>query len=325
MARILEPKLLNNRLSHYGPCIYFFESDNIIFNKTMVEYLNKLARECPDLGVFKIDWRKYLLFRPCTPLKEIYKVYLYCNKKIQYEKFMPDQKDINEMFIKAIELHNDRIEQKAQNIGSGRKILKLNPNAIDYNDKLKQKTIFSKWARSKIVKHKIIPKFNSLHFETKICEIPTLSKNAVIMSHINSNCQNITSNSTSNLEKNKKSGIKDSSKQPWFCEIGPVDLPSEIFTNDSDLDSNDQIDTKQDSQNYIPQQESNVLRSQSQQYLNSQTIIILKPEYLPCMNMNSQFPKNIQNFKEVLSSEKIFRYKKIAPKPTNIDLFKGNT
>lgn len=318
MAKILEPRSLRRRLSFYGPYIYFYNTDYPAFYKSIVEYINKLAIEYPDLGVFQIDWRKHLSFGQKTCIKEIHKVYLYCNKKKEYEKYFPNKNDINEVFYKAIQLYNDRIEQRAKDISSRETTKKLCPNDIDYKEKLYRRLYKKAWSRNKILKSKIIHKQNYTSCEIKNIIINILPKNTEIVHLDGSKNEENTPYFTKNTETKSNSINQDSSDKPWFYDTGSTDLPSDIFSNDIYNDSHDKNENNHENNNLFPQIESRISRYTSHKIGYIRNHSTSESEGLSCNNLNFESKQSALSSKNVQSSENYSKYKKIAPKPPSI-------
>lgn len=155
MAKILDPSQLNRKINKYGPYIYFYNTDIPNYDKSMVDYMNKMASKYPSLQVFQIDWTQYWDFCVGKPIDAMNKVYLYCkNRKIE-ERIMEDEKVINEIFKKAIHLHNINVENKAKNIGSKAMNISLLRNGQTYTGQLQRRRYINNWHKMKLLETKI--------------------------------------------------------------------------------------------------------------------------------------------------------------------------
>lgn len=231
MAITVDPKNIYRRISHYGPYIFFYNGNCPGFNKSMVEYMNKMASEHPYLCVFQMDWQKYTSYRPDKQIEEIYKVYLYCNNKKEDEKLMPDKKAINEIFGKAIVFHNKKVDIRAKNIGkkAESKIILENDDRLKF--KLHRRMINNKWKRKSILKTKVISKLDPTHPEVESIRNKSLLKYQEIINNFNCKDQ----------ENTIKLTNKNSSITPWFCNTNINDIPSDILSNEGDVESQDQL------------------------------------------------------------------------------------
>lgn len=177
MAKTLDPRDFNRKVSYNSPLIYFYYSDIPSFDRSIFDYMNKLATEYPDLRVFMINWEIHLKYFALKPSEEIYKVYLYFNNKLYDEKFKPDKKEMNEIFKKAIQLFNLYAEIKANNIGTKAMNIKLNGVDDSYERKLKRRLDINERIKRKILETRIVFKHSIDESETMNIKKEILSKN----------------------------------------------------------------------------------------------------------------------------------------------------
>lgn len=298
MAKYLNPKELDRRISRYGPYIYFFNANYPDYNKTMVEYLNKLASEYPALLVFELDWAKYFAFRPETHIHENYKVYLYCNNKKEDEKFMPDKKAMDGIFAKAIHLYNKFIEYKVNKYIIREHTPKFDEKYYSNNRKFNKSLYCKKWKKEKLMKAKIISKFHIENSEN--------TKNKKIENSFkfeNDKPENLIAKSVDLFNDNSQSLENQNSMIiPWFYNTRIEDLPPDVLKNDIQSDSknylndNYSIDSSiQKSYPYIPRPQSphmgnvmnryaspkhNILNLESKNYTLSRNEVISCNKYL---------------------------------------------
>lgn len=229
MVKTLDPRNLLNRMRHFGPYLFFYNTDIYSSNDKMIEYINKLSSEYPKLSVFQLDWKLFKKIYPMTPPEETDKIFLYSKSKIIDEKFKHNKEDIDDIFKEAIKLHNIKIENKAKNIGmKGIKVDIKNDSSEIY---LKKRLLNNESKRKCILKNKLIFKHNSNKSVNEILKRERSSWHNEFSEK--AKIQNFKNIENQTLTKKIKNFIDETSlDRPWFYTPNAIDLPSKILSND---------------------------------------------------------------------------------------------
>lgn len=100
------------------PYIYFFNGNDENINQDLVKRMENMSIRFPNINVFKIDWREYILTEGHTPIEDTRKIFLYFNGKIRYSLLNPNINEIHDLFKKCINFLKEKLNTKIRNIGS---------------------------------------------------------------------------------------------------------------------------------------------------------------------------------------------------------------
>lgn len=120
MAKLIEAKSLDRIIWRTGPYVYFYDGKCSGYNKTLVDNMNRMATNHPDLKVFVIDWMKKREFFSYAPDDQMNAVYLFFDGKQIERIYYPNLSNINHLFEKAVQFYNQNIDRRIKNIGSQR-------------------------------------------------------------------------------------------------------------------------------------------------------------------------------------------------------------
>lgn len=113
----LEPNHLGRYLWRWGPFIYFYNAESEGPNKRIVNYINAMTSVYPRLDVIEINWKTQISKIPKTNLQDKNKVFLYFKGSKQIEENEPNESEIRNIFYLCAKFYNQKIENKANNIG----------------------------------------------------------------------------------------------------------------------------------------------------------------------------------------------------------------
>lgn len=179
MAIKVNPKSLKLYLWNDGPYIYFYDGNCGGINYKNLQYLNSKAKNYKIVKVLQIEWSEQLIFDYLTPKDAINTIYVYFQGEIKFKLNSPSFDEIDFVFLKCLEFHNNKIEKQVKNVGKRlekwcreRNIMKNSNNnskILEYlspNLKYRRKYILKKKIEIK-PDEKIPPEINPLPFQNE--------------------------------------------------------------------------------------------------------------------------------------------------------------
>lgn len=313
MAQKLDPRNLYKRICHYGPYIYFCNSDAPGFDRSIVEYMNKLAKEYSVLNVFELDWEIYSKFFCAQSTEEVFNVYLYCKGLKIDEKIRPDENAMNELFEKAIQIHNERFEQRANNVGKRALNIKLDKDLVSYTRELKKRLCANRWRRRRYLESKIIYKHDQMKVEKESYIIEKISKSKAILEKAKDRKdakthKSLTCNKTVRIPINQISIVKSLSFNDRIQNVSSDTCKS---LNQRKLQNLQLINYD----NYeIPLSNSELFESHSQNFLNLQQNFYFNPER--SLNLKPHSLSKLDHISPTVnfSYDSYLRYRPLEPK-----------
>lgn len=136
MVERLDVKQLARRLVQPGPYLYFYNADSFGGNGINAKYINSKAITHPIVKVFEINWADQFRYNPSISIEIMKNVYLYFRGEKKFEIANPTIQDIDILFYKCVEFHNEKMEQRANNVGIRSKQIPIyNQNGQKINTK----------------------------------------------------------------------------------------------------------------------------------------------------------------------------------------------
>lgn len=128
----IEPRILSRYLNRDGPFIYFFigkGENNITIKKIIYEF----SQQYSLLKIFEIDFEKYRKIFVNTTESDMNRIYLYANGLLIEDKYLPNENAILEIFKKAIEFHNQNMDNRAWKQGKN-SLINTDTNISSYKN-----------------------------------------------------------------------------------------------------------------------------------------------------------------------------------------------
>lgn len=212
MIEKILPEYLFRHLRNVGPYIYFYRCANFYGNDKIIENIYTMSIKYQKLKILEIEWKDHLRYNYLASRNIINNVYLYYDRKLYIKKENPNESELKELFEEAVKCHNNKIENKVENIGKKSKIKNFDEEkAKDEKEKrtIRQFHLQKKKRLKNLLQEKIISnqhqKYSKISYIS--LNIPHMHKNH------NVNLNQIIKNNIINLSINNTNVIKKSDEE----------------------------------------------------------------------------------------------------------------
>lgn len=230
----IPPERLHRYLRHNGPYIFFYNRKDEKENIRIVNNMRKFASMFSKLTVFEIEMKDTII-NTKIGINIFNEVFLYFRSKLKDKKQNPNEKEIEEIFEKAIIYYNQNLESKIKKSAPKSIYFQVNEN-VDLN---KYDNIgIKKYKKYRERRKKFLMK-NKIIFSDK-------NKSSYSYNKTYPSIMNITANDNCNVKSEIQKDncqSKDefiykfdnfvSFSQPWFYDVEITDSPTELIFDET--------------------------------------------------------------------------------------------
>lgn len=117
IQKINASSLSQNYQWRMGPYIYYYKENREDGNKILAQNISEISKTYQKIRVLEINWESQIYFHGLTSREYLFKIFLLVNGK-RYELNGLEIQNVKDMFIKAVNYYNEKVDILAKNVGS---------------------------------------------------------------------------------------------------------------------------------------------------------------------------------------------------------------
>lgn len=118
MVRKMEAVNLAKWVSKGGPHVIFFNSESPGENSELIQYMHEMYNKLKYIKFYELNWSDYKKFKNIPTDDGINSVLIYFDGVLVLSEFNPQAGNLIQFFNKCVELHNQKIDEAINNVGS---------------------------------------------------------------------------------------------------------------------------------------------------------------------------------------------------------------